>query len=64
MEQTTDIQAMLKQLSKADLKQPQALFIKSLNKWYKQTGELSEKQTGCLKSIYNDNSEITPITIV
>jgi hypothetical protein len=52
MRNNNETKFMLQELSQSNLKETQSKFIKSLWKWYKKTGTLSDKQTVCLKSIY------------
>jgi hypothetical protein len=54
MKQTDEIKSMLKELSQSDLTVSQAQFIHGLRKWYKSTGQLSEKQYKCLQSMYDE----------
>lgn len=52
MKQKDEIIEIFKQALNQDLSDPQIKFIKSLQRWYQQTGSLSERQYQCLISIY------------
>lgn len=56
-DKNSGLKMMLKELSEADLNPSQAQFIKGLNKWFRKTGQLSEKQQNCLKSIHSQVSK-------
>lgn len=43
-----------KEVEECNLTDQQRKFVKSMRKWYKQTGELSDKQLSCLCNIYYD----------
>lgn len=46
-----EISQSFKQVSRADLTDPQQKLIKGLRSWYRKTGGLSEKQQRVLKDI-------------
>jgi hypothetical protein len=53
MKKEDPILSIFKELSAAELPPSTAIFLKSLHKWFKKTGNLSTKQYTCLLSIYN-----------
>ena len=47
---------LIKRISKLTLGEHQSKLVRSIKRWYKHSGGLSDKQVAVLKSIENDNA--------